>query len=299
MHRVFLRLTVLSAAFIFALPFSWSNTSLIAQERPHTLTGEIRYHRNFHSNFLPADRDVIVYLPPGYAASQTERYPVLYLHDGQNLFDGATSFIPGMEWQVDETAQSLIRAGRIQPLIIVGVYNTRDRMDEYTPARDPKYKVGGKADLYGRLLVEELKPFIDSQYRTLKDAQNTGLGGSSLGGLVTLYLGLKYPQTFGKLAVVSPSVWFADRSIVRDVLTLKAKPRLQRLWVDTGTSEGQDELEAVQTTDDARLLRDALTAKGWRMGADLSYMEATGEHHNEQAWSKRVEPILKYLFPKR
>jgi predicted alpha/beta superfamily hydrolase len=288
------RRAVLLSSLVFALLLSWSSMAL----GQHTLTGEFRYHRNFHSNFLPADRDVIVYLPPGYVTDTQKRYPVLYMQDGQNLFDGATSFIQGNEWRMDETAQGLIQSGAIEPLIIVGVYNTRDRTDEYTPARDPKHKQGGKADLYGRLLVEEIKPLIDANYRTLKDAQNTGLGGSSLGGLVSLYLGLKYPQVFGKLAVVSPSVWFADRIIVRDVLTLKTKPRL-RLWVDIGTSEGQDELDSIQTADDARLLRDALLAKGWKAASDLSYTEIPGAQHNEPAWAQRVEPILKYLFQKK
>jgi predicted alpha/beta superfamily hydrolase len=287
----------LISTVVFSLLLFWSSIAL-GQQPEHTLTGEFRYHRNFHSNFLPATRDVIVYLPPGYDTDQKKRYPVLYLQDGQNLFDGATSFIVGQEWRVDETAQALIQSGAIEPLIIVGVYNTKDRMDEYTPARDPKYKQGGRADQYGRLLVEELKPLIDSNYRTLKDAKHTGLGGSSLGGLVSLYLGLKYPRTFGNLAIVSPSVWFADRTIVRDVLTLKKKPRL-RLWVDIGTNEGQDELDSIQTEDDARLLRDALVAEGWKPGSDLSYTEAQGARHNEAAWAQRVEAILKYLFPKR
>src|SRR5258705_10465824 len=150
----------------------------------------------------------MVYLPPGYEASKRKSYSVFYLHDGQNLFDGATSFIPGQEWRVDETAQRLIDAGKIEPLIIVGINNAgKDRIDEYTPAADAKYKAGGKANLYGRMLVEELKPFIDAHYRTRQGAAHTGVGGSSLGGLVSLYLSLKYPRVFGRAAVVSPSVW--------------------------------------------------------------------------------------------
>ena len=134
-----------------------------AAQQPHSLTGDIRLHKSFHSKLLNNDRDVIVYLPPGYDANKTKRYSVLYLHDGQNIFDGATSFIPGQEWRVDETAQSLIAANRIEPLIIVGVYNTgAERVNEYTPVADAKFKAGGKADLYGRMLVEELKPFIDA-----------------------------------------------------------------------------------------------------------------------------------------
>ena len=139
---------------------------------------------------------------------------MLYLEDGQNLFDPATSFIPGMYWRVGETADALIAQGAIQPLIIVGIYNTgKQRINEYTPTRDRKLG-GGKADKYGRLLVEELKPFIESQYRVLSGSANTGLGGSSLGGLLTIYLGLKYPQVFGKLAVLSPSVWWNRRAIL-------------------------------------------------------------------------------------
>ncbi len=207
-------------------------------QQPHTLTGNIREHKTFHSNILKNDREVIVYLPPGYEASKSRRYSVFYVHDGQNLFDGATSFIPGQEWRIDETAERLIARGKIEPLIVVGVYNTKDRIDEYTPAPDAKYKMGGKADLYGRMLVEELKPFIDSQYRTKHDAKHTGLMGSSLGGLASLYLALKYPKVFGCAGVVSPSVWFAGKHIVHHVEALPKKPNI-RIWMDIGTKEGR------------------------------------------------------------
>jgi len=266
---------------------------------PHTLTGDIRVHKSFHSRILNNDRDVLVYLPANYESDEEKRYPVLYLHDGQNLFDGATSFIPGQEWRIDETAQRLIAAGKIEPLIIVGVYNTgKDRINEYTPAEDPKYKLGGKADLYGRMLVEELKPFIDSHYRTKRDAKSTGLGGSSLGGLVSLYLSLKYSNVFGRAAVVSPSVWFANKQIVRYVEAVPKKPSV-RIWLDIGTKEGQTSDEAQQSLRDARLLRDTLIKKGWRSGKDLDYFEAEGAEHNEGAWAARVERILTFLFPQK
>jgi len=259
----------------------------------HTLTGDFRAHTQFHSKFLPTKRDVLIYLPPGYEADRRRRYPVLYLHDGQNLFDGATSFIPGQEWRVDETAQALILSHAIEPVIIIGIYNTgRERVEEYTPSADPKFKVGGKADLYGRLIVEELKPFVDSHYRTKRGAADTGLGGSSLGGLVTMYLGLRYPKVFGKLAVVSPSVWWDDYRIVRDVQALRAKPHT-RIWLDMGTDEGAN------ATDGARLLRDALAGKGWQLDRDLKYFEAVGAKHSEAAWAERVEPFLRFLFPKK
>jgi predicted alpha/beta superfamily hydrolase len=268
-----------------------------AAQQPHTLTGDVRLHKDFHSQVLGNNRDLIVYLPPGYDSGSQRRYSVLYFHDGQNLFDGATSFIPGQEWRLDETAQGLIAAGKIEPLIIVGLYNTgKDRVEEYTPVQDPKYKVGGKADLYGRMLVEEVKPFIDRTYRTLKDAKHTGLGGSSLGGLVSIYLGLKYPHVFGRLAVVSPSVFWGDKFIVHYVEALRRKPD-ERIWLDIGTKESRDGQEALETVTNARLLESTLIKKGWKPEKDLKYFEAQGAEHNERAWAARVGPMLEFLFP--
>jgi predicted alpha/beta superfamily hydrolase len=267
-------------------------------QQPLTLSGDIRVHKNFHSKILDNDRDVLVYLPPGYDATKSRRYSILYLHDGQNLFDGATSFIPGQEWRVDETAQALIAAAKIEPLIIVGVYNNKDRINEYTPAADAKHKMGGKADLYGRMLVEELKPLIDARYRTKKEASHTGLGGSSLGGLVSLYVALKYSNVFGRVAVVSPSVWFANKQIMRYVDALPKKPKV-RIWMDIGTKEGRSAEEAQQIVNDARLLKETLIKKGWKVGKDLSYFEAAGAEHNEGAWAARVESILTFLFPRK
>ncbi len=250
-----------------------------------------RIYPQFHSRFLRTDHDVLVYLPRGYDTDQNRRYPVLYLHDGQNIFDGATSYIPGQEWHVDETAEALIGTGAIEPLIIVGIDNAgAGRIDEYTPTLDRRLGKGGNAEFYGRMLVEELKPFIDSEYRTLPAPANTGLGGSSLGGLVTLHLGLTYPQTFGKLAVLSPSVWWDDCAILSRVLALDRKPAL-KIWLDTGTAEGD------KATDDARTLRDELIAKGWVLGNDLAYVEIDGAGHNESAWADRVGPLLRFLFP--
>jgi len=257
----------------------------------HTLTGDIRLHKNFHSRFLSRDRDIIVYLPPGYEKQQTRRYPVLYMQDGQNIFDAATSFFAGMERHLDEKAQALIVRGAIRPLIIVGIYSTGpDRINEYTPTRIPVMNKGGQADLYGRMLVEEIKPFIDAQYRTLPKASNTGVGGSSLGGLLTVYLGLKYPNTFGKLAVSSPACYWDNEIVVRYVHSLPAKTR-QRIWLAVGTAEPDVFLSGT------RSLHSALVAKGWKDGVDLGYMEATGAQHNPEAWSERVDRLLTFLFP--
>jgi predicted alpha/beta superfamily hydrolase len=260
-------------------------------ERPHTLTGDIRTHEGFHSRYLEHDRTIVVYLPPGYDATSAVRYPTLYLHDGQNVFDQATSF--GDEWRVDETAQALITAGAIEPIIVVGVYNAGEaRVDEYTPTARPTEGDGGHANDYGRMLVEELKPFIDATYKTFPGAANTAIGGSSLGGLLTMHLGLRYPTAFGKLAVLSPSVWWDDRVILAEVDALTHKPP-QRIWLDAGTREGE------QVIADARRLRDALVAKGWVLGEDLMYLEADGGEHNEASWAARVGPVLEFLFPSK
>ena len=236
------------------------------------------------------NRTLIVYLPPTYEAEPERRFPVLYMQDGQNLFDPQTSFIKGNYWRMGETADALIEAGEIEPLIIAGIYNAGDRrVDEYTPGKDKRLG-GGHADTYGRMLVERLKPFVDAQYRTLPGAEHCGLGGSSLGGLVTLYLGLRYPGVFSRLAVISPSVWWRERAILKMVAGLRQRPPL-RIWLDIGAKESR------QAVPDARALRSALICKGWKLGADLAYLEASDGEHTESAWAQRTGPMLRFLFP--
>jgi len=252
----------------------------------------LRFHPQFHSRFLPDDRDVTVYLPPGYDDEPGRHYPVLYLHDGQNLFDPRTSFIPGRTWQVAETADTVIEAGEVEPLIIVGIANTGERrIAEYTPTRDWKMG-GGEANKYGDLLTHDLLPFIASTYRVRDEEQATGLGGSSLGGLVTLYLGLKYSGVFGRLAVMSPSIWWNHKSIVGYVN--ENAPRLKqhpRIWLDVGDAEGR------RTLADTDLLDRRLKAGGWLPERDLHYERVPGGTHDETAWSHRVAPMLLFLFP--
>jgi predicted alpha/beta superfamily hydrolase len=214
------------------------------------------------------------------------------MQDGQNLFDPETSFIKGNYWRMGETADALTESGAIEPLIIVGIYNAGDRrIHEYTPFEDRRLG-GGQADVYGRMLVEELKPFVDKQYRTLPGAQTCGIGGSSLGGLVTLYLGLRYPSVFARLAVMSPSVWWRNRAILKTIAALPERPEL-RIWLDIGTKE------SAQAVPDTRALRDGLVRKGWQLGENLAYFEAQGAEHTESAWAQRVGPMLKFLFPRK
>ncbi len=258
----------------------------------HTLTGDFRVFEAFESRVLPGARDILVYLPPGYRTQVRRRYPVLYLQDGQNVFDKATSY-KGDEWQVDETAEELIRAGRIEPLIVVGIYNARTRrIDEYTPTLDTKHGHGGKSGLYGAMLRREIKPMIDRKLRTRRGPANTGLGGSSLGGLVTLDIGLQFPQVFGKLAVLSPSLWWDNRLMLKRVEALHDRLPL-RIWLDMGLAEGD---ACVQ---DCRRMRDLLEQKGWKEGVDLQHWEYPGAGHTETAWAARMGQVLEFLFPPR
>ncbi len=251
--------------------------------------GQLRKHEKFRSRFLRNQRDLIVYTPPGYDEQPERRFPVLYLHDGQNLFDGATSFIPGQDWHVGQTADYAISSGLVAPLIIVGMYNTKARIREYTPTHVPRLG-GGRADRYEKFLVGEVKPFIEREYRVLSDPWNTGIGGSSLGGLVSLYLGLKDSRIFGKIAALSPSVWWNQRVIVRFAEAASPEPR-PRIWLDIGTREGP------RIVDDVEKFRDVLLAKGWQHGRDLHYERVEGAEHNEAAWAARVGPFLRFLFP--
>ncbi|HEV3200298.1 MAG TPA: alpha/beta hydrolase-fold protein [Bryobacteraceae bacterium] len=255
--------------------------------------GRIRYHPRFPSRYLSSPRDIVVYLPPGYEAGGLQ-CPVLYLQDGQNLFDPATAFL-GQDWQADVTADRLILNGTIEPIILVGVYNTGvRRISEYTPTRDPRRRKGGKGDRYAQMLARELKPFVDREYRTKRAALETAVGGSSLGGLVSLEAGLLYPRVFGKLAVISPSVWWDGRSMLGMVQSYRSPVR-PRIWLDAGTEEGDS---PQQILEDVRLLRNALLEKGWRDGIDLQYWEFPGAQHHEQAWAARFGMVLEYFFPR-
>lgn len=217
--------------------------------------------------------DVIVYLPPGYP-DLAERYPILYMQDGQNLFDPATAFA-GQDWEADAIADGLIERGELRPLIIAGVHHAGiGRIEEYTEGAS-----------YLDRLVREVKPMVDRTYRTDRTA---AIGGSSLGGLVSMRAGLQYPRIFRKLAVMSPSVWWDERSIVRMVKDYRSTLRA-KIWLDAGTDEGPE------TIPDARLLRDALLEKGW--GDRLAYREVAGGDHSERAWRARFGEVLRWLFP--
>jgi predicted alpha/beta superfamily hydrolase len=247
-------------------------------------------------------RPVWVWLPPGYEEDTQRRYPVLYLHDGQNMFDARDS---GAEWQVDETAHRLVQAAAVLPFIVVAVPSGLDRMHELTPnasllrpqrsGQAQAARVGGGLAAYASYLVQDLKPAVDARWRTLPGPQATAVGGSSLGGLASLWLALHRPGTFGAALVVSPSLWWDEHFALRDLqaLPLAVGQALPRLWLDMGGQEGEGALAA------ARQLRDALLQRGWALhGAapTLAYTEAPDGRHDEASWALRVEGMLRFLY---
>ncbi|TWT41265.1 Endo-1,4-beta-xylanase/feruloyl esterase precursor [Phycisphaerae bacterium RAS1] len=265
-------------------------------KRSSTRTGDIRVHDAVESPQLGNTRTVLVYLPPGYEKDAERRYPVLYMHDGNNVFDEATSF-GGVEWSADETAQRLIAAGKIRPLIIVAIYNNADRRDEYTHARDDRFGGGGRGDLYVAFIAETLKPLIDRTYRTRPDAGHTAIAGSSLGGLISLYAAYKRPDVFGTAGVVSPALAWNERSILEVVRGAPPETK-PRVWLDMGTEEGSREGPMALFTkavSDCRALVEILKARGCREGADFRYEEIEGGRHHERDWAKRFDRLLEFI----
>ncbi len=252
--------------------------------------GQLRKHEKMRSRILRNERDVVVNLPPGYDDQPQRHFPVLYMQDGQNLFDPETSFIRGMDWKMRETADSLVHSGAIQPLIIVGIYNIgKGRVREYTPTRMLRLG-GGRADRYARMLLKEMKPFVETQYRVLAGPAHTGIGGSSLGGLFSLYAGLHFSDVFGRIAALSPSIWWGNGWIHRYAEEVQISQR-PRIWVDGGTREGARMVPTVER------FRDVLLSRGWVWDRDLRVEIIDGGEHNEASWAKRVGPFLQFLFP--
>lgn len=258
---------------------AWEKTPLYLGK----VTADVRYHKNFHSTKLGHDRDLIIWLPPDYEKTKSQRYPVLYAHDGQNLFDPRTAFA-GVDWAVDETADSLIRAGKMQPVIIVGVANTADRVSEYTSARGRDYAA---------FLIDEVKPFIDKNYRTRPDRDHTAVMGSSLGGLISFYLAWERPEVFGMAACLSGS-WNWDNAAAFQLVESAAAsiPNI-KLYLDHGSEGDEGRLAWMHRT-----LRDILLGRGFVLGKNLAYNFGVGDDHHESAWARRVWRPLLFFFGK-
>jgi pullulanase len=248
-----------------------------------------------HPPFL-AGRTIRVYLPPGYDTS-TDRYPVLYMHDGQNLFDVRTSFAG--EWRVDESCEQLIAAGEIRPLIVVGIDNGgAARINEYTPWPAPGYGGGGGA-AYIEAVITILKPEVDRRYRTLATPGQTFMAGSSLGGLISAWAGYTHDGVFGRVAAVSPSYWWAGDQMIL-YAAAQGRPTLARFYQDMGTTEEGSTTDANGNgvddyIDDLRAMRDVALAQGFVTNLDFQSVEAAGQTHSEAWWAQRFPGVLRFL----
>ncbi len=246
------------------------------------ITGQVAYHRNLAAEGL-RPRDVLVWLPPSYRVAPKKRYPVLYMHDGQNIVDPKTAFIQ-VDWQVDEAADSLIQIGKLEEIIIVGVYNTPDRSEEYA------YTEKGRA--YMRFLTTRLKPFIDERYRTLPDRAHTAVMGSSMGGLISFLLVWYHADVFAMAACLSPAfVPPYDRHSVGAVRDGPAPAWPTKIYIDNG---GVGREARLQPGCEAMLA--ALQARGLELGRNLYWFRDPGAEHSERAWARRVWRPLLFLF---
>jgi predicted alpha/beta superfamily hydrolase len=258
--------------------------------------GSIRYHHEFKSRFLRHPRTVSVYLPPGYdrePAGYYPYYPVMYLQDGQNLFDPETAF-GGNPWWADEVAERVIRTGEVRPVILVGVANTPDRLREYGPRHSPLRRKEDFSHAYGRFLREEVMPFINHTYRTLLGAHHTAVGGSSMGALIALHLCKWYPGAFGMCAALSPSLWWDGESFLRRVGEKPGWLTTCRVWLDTGDREGWK--RATQKGGLHRVRRLAEAMREYGVGDRLRVLEVPGGEHSESSWGARFDEVLRFLF---
>src|SRR5262245_50846527 len=256
---------------------------------PAARAGALRYHEDFPSRFLGNRRPLAVALPASYDADPSCRHPVVYLHDGQNVFDLATA-PSGVTWDAHRTAERLAGRGRIPPLILVGIGNTPDRIDEYTTCPDPGEGAGGKGRLYARFVLDEVKPFIDARYRTLPGRGHTAVAGSSLGGLVSLTMAREHRDRFARCAALSPSLWWAGGRVQEDLARDTGWMRGMRIWLDMGTREGYGGVGR------ARRLARVFAGAGMVRGRDFRYREVRGGEHNEAAWAARFDQVLLFLF---
>jgi predicted alpha/beta superfamily hydrolase len=261
----------------------WKDYPAAVDPSHHGVVGSIKQCEHVFSPQLGNHRDLLVYLPPGYNDGST-RYPVVYMHDGQNLFDPATSFAG--EWAVDQMLEDASDEGL--EVIVVAIPNMGPaRSDEYSPFRDEKHG-GGKGELYLRFIVETVKPMIDASFRTEPDRASTGIAGSSMGGLISLYAFFRYRHVFGFAGVMSPSLWFAGGAAL-DWVTRQPFAG-GRIYIDVGMKEGE------RTLRDVMRLRDVLEAKGYRNLRDLMCVVDTAGDHSERAWARRVRRVLAFLL---
>lgn len=262
-----------------------------AAKRASTVVGELRIYA-LESVVLKSTRTIRVWLPPGYEEKGTAKYDVLYLHDGQNCFDEATSSF-GSEWRVDETLTRLIGEKKVRPIIVVGVDNGPGRIGEYTYTTDAGHAGGGRGAEYARFLMDEVMPLVEKACRVERGPGHTFIGGSSLGGLVSLEIARRNAGVFGGVIAMSPSLWWAKEAMTGEVERDVGGLTGTRVWVDTGTEEGEAGEGQQRNVDAARRLDAALTARGVEHRLTV---DAVHTKHNEAAWAARFPAAIEYLL---
>jgi enterochelin esterase-like enzyme len=263
--------------------------------RAGSARGDLRLHE-FRSSIFRNTRFIRVWLPPAYDAPENagRHYPVLYLNDGQNLFEASTAF-GGVEWQVDETADRLIHEGAVPPMIVVGIDNTgEERLREYMPHRSlhPRMlRVQGKH--YPDFLMKEVMPFVEQNYRVATRPEDTGLGGSSLGALISLYTAIERPGIFGRLLLESPSLWASNRQLIKESRSVRIWP--ERIFLAAGTAEAGSVERNRTVVDDVRELA-AILRRAVLSERRLRLVITEGAGHTEGAWAERFPEALQFLF---
>lgn len=277
---------------------SLKNKALNRIPPEHYLCGRLE-RQDIHSQYLGNRRYLDIYLPPAYDREPQRRFPVLYMHDGNNLYDPQLAF-GGVPWHVDQMLNRLISHGLLAELIVVGIHNTPARDSEYTWTRMQTRwgSEGGNGERYARFLCQEVKPLIDHIYRTQPDRNHTAVMGSSLGGLISFYLGLYFPHIFGYIGMMSPSLWWDRRRALRDALHF---PHGLKIWLDMGTREGHPRTPVDRNENilNIRRLKHILESRGYCEGVDLGYLEDRGGRHHEWYWGQRLHLPLLFFFGKR
>ncbi|MGP8271275.1 MAG: alpha/beta hydrolase [Terracidiphilus sp.] len=266
--------------------------------------GRLATYKAFHSQFVDS-REVDVWLPPGYDKDPALRYPVVYMQDGQNLFDPKTSYT-GVAWGVDTAMTRLIDEGKIRPTIIVGIWNTPKRIAEFMPQQATSAKntadIAGipiithdpiVSDNYLKFMVLELKPFVDATYRTLPGRADTFVMGSSMGGLISAYALSEYPEVFGGAACLSTHWPAADGAVVAYLKNHLPDPHTHKFYFDHGTETLDAGYGPYQEEMDA-----AMKAGGYDFGKNWVTKVYEGANHSERSWSKRVDVPLVFLLAK-
>lgn len=275
----------IATALAFGLGWYVAKPTPAQPEKRHTAAGNVQPLITLEMKALQRSRTIRIYLPPNYGVTD-KRYPVLYMHDGQNLFDEFSSY--SGEWGVDEALNTLARSHQLE-LIVVGIDNGGEqRITELNPWDHADY---GKSETHGYLdfIVNQVKPYIDERFNTLADRDNTGLMGSSLGGLTSHYGALKYPQTFGKAGIFSPSYWIATD--ITQFIQQHTIDQPQRLFFLMGEAEGDEMLSDFVTVQEQLKAQNADNTN-----AELMFTTVAHGQHHEAMWRSQFVPAVLWLF---